>query len=160
MRQGPLKAQKALQGAETETRELLGGTEKKSVSPKEGSLICPPGKSMIFLQKRNRKNELVVKPGRHLLFPERLGGPIQIDSLLAQTLVQLLDLCLKPGDLGVLLSNFVAELVDESVGVVDLVDSGLWRQTKRDVFTFVNALEELYLSHNSSIYDECQTQSA
>ena len=115
---------------------------------------------MIFLQKETEKNELVVKPGRHLLFPERLGGPVQIDPLLAQTLVQLLDLRLKPGDLGVLLSNFVAQLVDESVGVVDLVNSGLWRQTKRDVFTFVNALEELYVSHNSSIYDECQTQSA
>ena len=37
---GPLKgavsAQKALQGSETETMELLGGTEEKSVSPKRG----------------------------------------------------------------------------------------------------------------------------
>ena len=55
---GPLKgtvsAQKALQRSETETRELQGGTEENSVSPMRGSLICPPGKSMIFLQKRNR----------------------------------------------------------------------------------------------------------
>ena len=37
---GPLKAalsaQKALQGSETETRELLGGTEENSVSPTRG----------------------------------------------------------------------------------------------------------------------------
>ena len=37
---GPLKdamsAQKVLQGSETETRELLGGTEEKSVSPTRG----------------------------------------------------------------------------------------------------------------------------
>ena len=37
---GPLKgavsAQKALQGSETETRELLGGTEENSVSPVSG----------------------------------------------------------------------------------------------------------------------------
>ena len=34
--QGALSAQKALQGSEMETRELLGGTEKKSVSPTWG----------------------------------------------------------------------------------------------------------------------------
>ena len=54
---GPLKgvvsAQKALQGSETETRELLGGTEE---NPDEGSLICPPGKSMIFHKKETEKN--------------------------------------------------------------------------------------------------------
>ena len=37
---GPLKgavsAQKALQGSETETRELLGGTEENSDSPMRG----------------------------------------------------------------------------------------------------------------------------
>ena len=37
---GPLKgavsAQKALRGSETETRELLGGTEENSVSPIRG----------------------------------------------------------------------------------------------------------------------------
>ena len=43
-----MSAQKALQGSETETRELLGGAEEKSASPTRGSLICPPGKSMIF----------------------------------------------------------------------------------------------------------------
>ena len=31
-----MSAQKALQGSETETRELLGGTKEKK-------LICPPG---------------------------------------------------------------------------------------------------------------------
>ena len=53
---GPLKgavsAQKAFQGSETKTTELLGGTEENSVSPDEGSLICPPGKSMIFFTKK------------------------------------------------------------------------------------------------------------
>ena len=38
--QGPLRgavtAQKALQGPKTEGRELLGGTEEKSVSPTRG----------------------------------------------------------------------------------------------------------------------------
>ena len=45
---GAMSAQKAFQGSEMETRELLGGMEENSVSPKEGSLIGPPGKSMIF----------------------------------------------------------------------------------------------------------------
>ena len=45
---GAMSAQNALQGSETETRELLGGTEEKIISPTRGSLICPPGKSMIF----------------------------------------------------------------------------------------------------------------
>ena len=44
----PEATHKASQGSETETRELLGRMEKKSISPHEGSLICPPGKSMIF----------------------------------------------------------------------------------------------------------------
>ena len=30
--------------------------------PDEGSLICPPGKSMIFLQKGNGKIEIVTRP--------------------------------------------------------------------------------------------------
>ena len=62
---GPLKgavsALKALQGSETETRELLGGTEENSF-PDEGSLICPPGKSMSFHKKETEKNELVARP--------------------------------------------------------------------------------------------------
>ena len=49
---GALSAQKALQGSEMETRELLGGTEENSVSHNEGSLICPPGK-----MKKVEKNE-------------------------------------------------------------------------------------------------------
>ena len=50
--QGPLRgtvsAQKALQGYETETTELLGGKEENSIFPDEGSLICPQVKSMTF----------------------------------------------------------------------------------------------------------------
>ena len=68
---GPLKgvasAQKALQGSETETRELLGGTKENSILLKEGSLICPPGKTMIFLQRRNSKMDLVAIPDASLM---------------------------------------------------------------------------------------------
>ena len=46
-----MSAQKALQGSETETRELQGGTTENCVSLKKGSLICPPGKSMILFTK-------------------------------------------------------------------------------------------------------------
>ena len=42
---GAVSAQKNFQGSET--RELLGGMEKK-VFPDEGLLICLPGESMIF----------------------------------------------------------------------------------------------------------------
>ena len=51
---GAVSAQKALWGSDTETRELLGGTEENS--PDEGSLICPPGKSMSFHKKETEKN--------------------------------------------------------------------------------------------------------
>ena len=60
---GVVSAQKALQGSETERRELLAGTKEKSVSLMRGSLICLPGKSMIFYKKGNRKNELMGRPG-------------------------------------------------------------------------------------------------
>ena len=57
---GPLKgamsAQKVLQGSETETRELLGGMKEYCVLPDEGSLICPPGKSTIFITNYTQNN--------------------------------------------------------------------------------------------------------
>ena len=51
----PCKLIKALQGSGTDMRELLGGTEEKSVSLK--SLICPHGKVIndFFYKKENRK---------------------------------------------------------------------------------------------------------
>ena len=52
--EGHVSAQKALQGSETETRDLLGGREEKSISPDDKG---PPGKSMIF-----HKKELVARP--------------------------------------------------------------------------------------------------
>ena len=56
--QGPLKgtvsAQKALQGSESETRELQGGTEENTVSAM--ILTCPPGKSMILYQEKTENN--------------------------------------------------------------------------------------------------------
>ena len=45
---GAMSARKAAQGSKTETRELRGGLEENSISLTIGSLICPPGKSMIF----------------------------------------------------------------------------------------------------------------
>ena len=57
-----LSAEKALGGSETETRELLGGTEENSV-PWWGVIeICPPGKSIIISQKGNKKIKLVARP--------------------------------------------------------------------------------------------------
>ena len=53
---GAVSAQKALRGSEAETRELLGGTEENSASPMRGSLICPPGKSMIVHKKETEKS--------------------------------------------------------------------------------------------------------
>ena len=44
---GAESAQKALQGSETETRDVLE-EQKRKVFPDKGSVICPPGKSMIF----------------------------------------------------------------------------------------------------------------
>ena len=54
-----MSAQKALQGSETETRELLGRTEENSVS------------SMSFPKKETEKIEFVARPGGGL--SRRLG---------------------------------------------------------------------------------------
>ena len=55
---GPLKdavsAQKALQGSETETRELLGGTEEESF-PDEGVIDLPSRQINDFQKNRNTK---------------------------------------------------------------------------------------------------------
>ena len=56
-----MSAQKALRGSETETRELLGGTEENCVSPMRGHDL-PSRQINEFLQKGNRK-ELVARPG-------------------------------------------------------------------------------------------------
>ena len=52
---GTVSAQKALQGSETETRDLQGKLQT-TMFPDEESLICPSGKSMIFLKKETVKN--------------------------------------------------------------------------------------------------------
>ena len=49
-----VSAQKGIQGSEKETKELLVGTEEKIVFLNEGSLICPPGKSMFFRGKQEK----------------------------------------------------------------------------------------------------------
>ena len=49
---GPLKgavsAQKALQWSETETRELLGGTEEKGTTPTRGHLFAHQANQLFF----------------------------------------------------------------------------------------------------------------
>ena len=53
---GPLKgtvsAQKALQGSENKTRELLIGTKENNILPYEGSLICPSKQINDFFYKK------------------------------------------------------------------------------------------------------------
>ena len=66
---GPLKgavsAQKGLRGSETETRELLGGTEENSVSPMRG---------LFFHRKETEKIELLVRTEIGLLCGWDEGG--------------------------------------------------------------------------------------
>ena len=55
---GAVSAQKALQGSETETRELLGGTKENSVPPM--------GRQFFFTKRKQKKIELVVaRPVRY-----------------------------------------------------------------------------------------------
>ena len=60
---GPLKgvdsAERALQGSDTKRRELLGETKENSILPNKGSLICPPGKSMIPCKKKQQNKNWV-----------------------------------------------------------------------------------------------------
>ena len=55
---------------------VAGRDYRKWCFPDEGSLICPPGKSMIFYKKETRKMiELVARPGRRLaVAPNGQGG--------------------------------------------------------------------------------------
>ena len=41
---------------------VAGRTRREKYFPEEGSLIFPPGKSMIFHRKQTEKNELVARP--------------------------------------------------------------------------------------------------
>ena len=59
-------------------------------------------------------------PRRHFLFPERFRRPVQIDSFLAQPLVQLFNFRFQPGNFWILFRDFIRQLVDEGVGIVDL----------------------------------------
>ena len=61
---GVVSAQKALLGFETETRELLGGTEENSVSP-QGVIDLPSRQINDFSQKGNIKIESVARPAKH-----------------------------------------------------------------------------------------------
>ena len=57
--------------------EVAGRNGREYCSPNEGSLICPPGKSMIFHKKETEKNELVTRPeaSQNLLLPHRRRRP-------------------------------------------------------------------------------------
>ena len=59
---GAVSAQKALRGSETETRELLGGTEENRV-PRQGVIDLP----LILHKKETEKIELVARPERRLV---------------------------------------------------------------------------------------------
>ena len=59
---------------EFETREFLGGTKDQYTLIYEGSLICPPGESMIFYNKqKENKIELVTRPGGDSPFLSKQG---------------------------------------------------------------------------------------
>ena len=66
-RRGPMKGavstQKALQGSETETRELLGGTTENSVSPMRGHWFALLANQSFFIKRKQKKIELVARPG-------------------------------------------------------------------------------------------------
>ena len=54
--QGAASAQKAFQGSETETRELLGGTTENSVSPVRGHLFAIQANQCFFTKRKQEKN--------------------------------------------------------------------------------------------------------
>ena len=58
---GALSAQKSPSRVQDGDKEVAGSYGREKYFPNEGSLICPPGKSMIFLEKKNRK-KLVAGP--------------------------------------------------------------------------------------------------
>ena len=43
---------------------VAGRNEREKLFPNKGSLICPPGKLMIFYKEETEKNELVARPVR------------------------------------------------------------------------------------------------
>ena len=53
---GAVSAQKALRGSETETRELLGGTEENSVSPMRGHWFALQANQWVFTKRKQKKN--------------------------------------------------------------------------------------------------------
>ena len=59
---GAVSAQKALHGSETETRELLGGTEEISVSPERGHQFAHQATQMFFTKRKRNIIEFVARP--------------------------------------------------------------------------------------------------
>ena len=56
-------AQKALQGSEAKTSELLERGKEINTIPEVGVIFCPPGKTMIFFPKKHtEKIQLVARP--------------------------------------------------------------------------------------------------
>ena len=58
---GAVSAQKALQGSQTETRELLFRTEENSNSPMRGHGFALQANQWFFIERREKKDELVAR---------------------------------------------------------------------------------------------------
>ena len=74
---GAVSAQKALQGSETESRELLGG---KKETLNKGSLICPLGTPMI-LHKKEKETRTIGSAARPELGLQELWVEAAVEGL-------------------------------------------------------------------------------
>ena len=76
-RRGPLKgamsAQKALRGSETNTRELLVGTEENSLSPLRGHWFALANQGF-FTKRKQKKIKLVARPGSNQCWGKKPPG--------------------------------------------------------------------------------------
>ena len=59
---GAVSAQKALQGSETETSELLGATEENSISLTRGHWFALQANKWFFTKRKQKNIELVARP--------------------------------------------------------------------------------------------------
>ena len=59
---GTVSAQKGFKRVRDGDEWVAGRNGREQCFPNEGSLICPPGKSMICYEKETEKNELVARP--------------------------------------------------------------------------------------------------
>ena len=88
---GAVSAPKALQGSETETRELLGGTEENSVSPMRGHWFALQANQWFFTKWKQKKIEVVARPASTSSSSEIVDHVVHI----AETVAGKIDLLLK-----------------------------------------------------------------